>query len=913
MNQKKDTKYYYYPKYVPPTMMVKGIYFYEWIIAVVIFSLCLWILGYIGLLFGLIFGSTVLILTHRSDGRENFLGQLSSSVKYIFSQRVLIKRPREDVVEIEETKVDMKSKKIRKKDKKKKPSKNKQEFMQDSFPFRSIEDGYIRMNDGRVMIFLRVNGNNLDFLSFREIEEMNKNLSKEFDRNKMKISFFIQDSTFNIKQNINFVRSVAEKSKVAFLRRLGNETASFMDVQKKTATKKANFLRVVVTQKQLATSSVDDIVDKTIKLFKDSLGLERTTQLELKQMLAIYAQRLFAEKLPDTELELEERYEEFLLVKKKREEKKIQLPGVYEFKDFITPVTTNFKSEKVYLGSNVLKTYGVSSFLASTEYNNLFAKISTLKGVTTSIHMDELSLSRFRSNVSLDVRAKGNTTNDVVDAIDAELDKESVLDSYKRIRTNNQKMFYITVYFQLVASSDDEFDILEAQFKEECDNVGVTVDPLQTKQKDAWISVNPVGKNMLDKYIKQNIPSESVANLYPFNDPSVLEKNGLPLGNITDRSEIVLFNPFTNRGANNNILILGYSGVGKTVLMWLLMQNAALSAYYIRNIDVEGICVDFIQKMGGINIDMAGNNEYAINPLQIRTPDEVENGIVDDYISEVKNFMRIYKPDWTNRTLDIFEEFLNKTYRSKDIYNSSDLKLLKPSDYPIFSDVVKIVSEAKSNWTEESIGTKDDYDEIIIGLRSCTEGADAKLFNRHTNLGGYDVDELQLINFDISKMLNSDLNRKLAQWSNVFTYISQFVNDNMKRSKEIMVFIDELHTFLKKQYMSVVEILETYERRFRKYNASFVKATQTVEELDNDDDDMKEKVKTLFSQPATKFMFHLGDIKYEQVASMMKLKSTEVEKLQEKRQGKCLMRIGSSTYDLSVMMPEWFKEVKADA
>lgn len=912
MNQNKP-EINYYPPYVPSKIIAYGIYAHEWIILILILSGSMWLFGVMGIVFALMVDGGLWAILVRQDKRNNMLGEFLAFINFSSSQKNFTRKPREEM-ETSEKEPDKKTPKKKKQEKKqqKKKKKGNVKYMQDFLGFRSIQDSTIYMEDGRVFIFLKIKGNNLNFMSEVDTNALHKELSKEFNRLKFKLSFFMQDALVDIKDNVNFLQKQSGASPFNFIRRLTTEIVQYLNSQKKDAVKKSAFIRIKLYQKDLQGLDVEEITNATVRLFKDTLSPIRTKTEELKQMLAIFSLRLFSDNLPDTEYETVEDYESYLFVKKEKKKKSMRLPGIYTFKDMIAPATASFRPSDATIGSMHVKSYGVSSFLMSTSEKNILSAISTMKGITTSLHLEKLPLSKYRANMKIDMKSKRATSGgDELEAIDADLEKGNIISSYKRIKEDKDEMYYVTVTFTLFAKSKQELEELEAKFKEEADTVGLTVDPLQAMQRDAYETVNPIGTNKLDKYIKQNIPSKSVANLYPFNDPSVIDRHGLPIGNITDRKELVLFDAFENRGANLNILILGYSGVGKTVILWLLLQNALLSGAYIRNIDVEGICVDFTKQLGGINMNMAGNNEYCINPLQIRIPDEVTNGIVDDYISEVKNFIRIYKPDWTGRVLDLFEYFLTKTYESKKIFNSSDLKLLKPEDYPLFSDLVEIVKHEKLNITDNSLGTVEDYDEIILGLYSCTEGADRKLFNRYTNLGG--IDDIQLINFDLSEMLNSDLNRRLAQWSNVFTYIGQFVNGNMNRSKRIMVGIDELHTFLKKRYLSIVEILEVYERRFRKYNASFIKATQTAEELDNDDNEMKDKVKTLFSQPSVKFMFHLGDINYEMVQNMMSLKDVEVEKLKEKRQGACLMRINDVVYDLTVQMPEWFREVKHDA
>src|SRR5699024_2476238 len=114
-------------------------------------------------------------------------------------------------------------------------------------------------------------------------------------------------------------------------------------------------------------------------------------------------------------------------------------------------------------------------------------------------------------------------------------------------------------------------------------------------------------------------------------------------------------------------------------------------------IDIQGTCLKFVEKLGGININMSGNNEFSINPLQIRVGDEVHAGIVDDYISVVKNWMGIYKSSWTGTQLDLFEHYLTETYAEKNITNETDLTKLRPEDYPLLSDVRARIQKAKED------------------------------------------------------------------------------------------------------------------------------------------------------------------------------------------------------------------------
>ncbi len=903
-----EKKVRYYPIYATPILQVKGLYFYEWICMVVVGVVPTFVLGPIGLFVGGLLSATMYaVLIRTGTNRMNFYQTSLFAIKFILRNNVVMKKPRgeEDVIEIEG----------RKKGKKKRVSKRnrnkKERNMQDFFPFSTIEDNFITMENGNVFLFLKIQSAHLNFLSHKEVENMMNELGKQFGRSMIVPNYFIQDSVFDIADNIEHVKKVT-KNASDFIQALGEDHIDILESKQKEASKKATYLFIEITKELLKTKTREEVASKIKITFRENLSVMDTSKEELKQMISIFANRIFTDVLPDDEMPLSSRTVDTGLIRKKKQKaKEVLHPAVYEFKDLITPITAQFKPSSGRLGSNHIKVYGVSSFISATTSTSILSEISSIKGVTTTVRCSELNLKSYKNHIKLSMKSKNGVAKDEIDEVDMNLEKADTKSGYRRLREQKQSMYYVSVLFELNANSEKELEKLEEQFKTECDKVDVTIDPLHTLQREGFESVNPIGSNKLDKWLKQNISSESLANLYPFEDMSLMDTTGLPIGTLTDKEDLVIFDPFEEQRSNHNILILGYSGTGKTTLLWIILQNEIIQGSFVRNLDVEGICKDFAERLGGINLNIAGNNEYCINPLQIRIPDEVKSGLVDDYISEVRNFMSIYKSGWTAIQLDLFEHYVSKIYKQKGITNNSDFSSLKENDYPLFGDIYSLIKEDKNNFNvAQMLGTPELLGELILGMESMVHGADAKLFNRYTYLG--DSNEQQFINFDLSDMMNSALDRKLAQWSNVFTYISQFVNKNMDRERKIVVAIDELHSFFKQQYAPILDVIEAYARRFRKYLASLITASQTVEEFNSDVAEIKDKIKPLFSQPAMKFLFHLGDVKYEDTKDLLNLKELEMNALKDVRKGKCLMKMNNKVYDIDVMMPEWFASVKKD-
>lgn len=830
-----------------------------------------------------------------------------------------------------ETGEKQKTRKKAKNNKKKKPSKKdrkkqqgKEKNMQDLFPFRDIGDSYIEMENGDFFLYLRIRANCLDLLSLDEIHKLISSYGKEIDRDKYNVGYFIQDGSFNIQGNIRFVRKAKEKQKNAFLKLLLDQEEVLLKSKQQDTNKKLYCIVVHIRKKAAAYIKIEEVIGRLKNIYKDTLNPVACTKEEIKYMLAVFANRIFCDDLPDTEImeiEEEEQRGPHLLIRQKKTFKEMQIPGIYSFKDMIVPYRSEFTPSNGRIGRNIIRIYAISSFLGSTKETNLLQHVCNMAGVTTKIYIEPLKLRKYKENMRQDIRSKRSAVKDEVDLMDFEHSKETMADTYRSTLDKNQNMYYISVYFMLTAKTQHDFDELEEKFLGAIDDVSISVDELQAREAAGYRSISPIGHNELGAWVKQNIPAESVANLYPFNEPSLLDANGLYIGNIVDKKHPTLFTPFAYRGTNNNILILGMSGVGKTILMMLILMNAAAMNAYIRNIDFEGTQREFIEKMGGINIDIAGG-EFAINILQVRIPDKIRLGILDDYIGEVKGWARTYKPQWNDNHLDLFEEFMRRAYLKKGITNDTDFSTLLNTDYPTLSDIYdEIETEWKRYDPKKSLASETELKTLMIGLNSAVKGADQMLFNRHTFLGaafnqgeyGRDVfRSVKIINFDFSRMMASDKPRKLAQWQNIFTYITQFVNSNIEIRDDIIVSIDEMHEMLHKENLSVINIISSYERRFRKYNTCFLKSTQTMDEVDSNDAELEAKVKPLFSQSATKFLFHLGDIDYDKPKRLMNLTSSEISKLQESRSGQCLMRVNHSLYDVEILMPDWFKTVKKD-
>lgn len=806
----------------------------------------------------------------------------------------------------------MKKEKVKKA---KKWNSKKRSLIEQGLDFYKIDDGVVYHEDlKRISLIFTISANNLDLMSYYDITNLISSLASNLDSANIKPSFYIQDGVFDIDDNIELYKKAStESNKFEFRRRVIDETIEMLKRKKIRVNKKCSYMIVPVAEEQYKAIEIDELINKSLKDFKDSLSLNIATREEIKQMFAIYGSRLFQQNFPDSEIDFEE--EKISLI----ENRKIayeyrQLPHIYNFKDLITPISIRFLSDMFHLGGVYSKMYSINSFLATTDSTNLLSELSSIRGVTTKIYLEEMNSKKFNDLLRTHQNSNISSVNhdDILDTVDYNIELENIKETYLRTRKEKRKAYYISIYFQISGKTMKEYLDIKNEFESKASDVNITLDPLETLQKEAYISLAPTGKNIIGKYTKQNIPSDSIANLYPFKETNLLDKEGLYIGEVVGNKQLMLFDPFNKSATrpNQSVLVVGTSGAGKTVLIMKILENLLIQGAYVRNIDIEGVYNRFFEALGGININVAGNSEFCINPLEIRASKEISVGIVEDYISVVRDFIGTYKPNWSEELLDIFEIFLTKAYHLKNINSDTDISLLDHEDYPLLEDVQKLLVQAYEE--EKESNKREKLDQLITGLTSAVSGADSKIFNRYTNLGGISIEEHRFINFDMSDIQSSALSRKLAQWMNILTFNAQFIDANLSRKKRIALCIDEVHTILKENYLMLVERLGHFERTFRKREAAFIKGTQTLDEVFTKNEVLADKVNVLFSQPTYKFLFHLGDIDYDQPKKLLNLKDSEITEIKKARVGECLLRVGKETYNLAVDLPRWYTQVKSD-
>lgn len=98
---------------------------------------------------------------------------------------------------------------------------------------------------------------------------------------------------------------------------------------------------------------------------------------------------------------------------------------------------------------------------------------------------------------------------------------------------------------------------------------------------------------------------------------------------------------------------------------------------------------------------------------------------------------------------------VGKLYARWGIYDNTNFAGLKPQDYPILSDLYELIEQEYREYdeTQHQLYTKELLQEILLGLHSMCQGAEAQFFNGHTN-----VTSSRFIVFGVKGLLQASKN-----------------------------------------------------------------------------------------------------------------------------------------------------------
>lgn len=597
-----------------------------------------------------------------------------------------------------------------------------------------------------------------------------------------------------------------------------------------------------------------------------------------------------------------------------------------DFFDMILPSTIKFFTDHYIVGDSYRSVWAVREYPPSTEEQAILSQLADRNGVTLRIYhrlVESMEQRKIIQNATRKNKLK-SSGNDVNETIEAQGNLQDVVTLMANLRKNKEPLLHCSVFIELKAKSKQKLKELQTDIAMELTRSKIEVDRLTLRQKEGFLSVNPIGSNQFGLLYERVLPASSVANLFPFNFSGKTDPNGLYIGRDKYGTNILVdFDRRTEDKTTSNVLILGNSGQGKSYLLKLILTNIRESGKKIICLDPESEYEDMTNALGGCYINFM-SGKYKINPLEPKAWNEqaelagnshtnIDSKIdfdsceedlhipeaftkvtrLSQHIAFLKDFFRTYK-DFTDAQLDTIEILLMKLYARFGITDTTDYSAKKPSDFPVMSDFYDLCEEEYMTYDHKRkyLYSEEILQEVCLGIHSMCVGSESKYFNGHTN-----ITDDKFLCFGVKGLLDTNKRLKDAMLFNILSYMS----NKLLGEGNTVASIDELYLFLSN--LTAIEYIRNAMKRVRKKESAVILASQNIDDFLITS--IKEFTKPLFSIPSNHFLFYPGNINPKDFEDALMIEPNEYDLIKFGEKGTCLFRCGNERYLLVVKAPEY--------
>lgn len=592
----------------------------------------------------------------------------------------------------------------------------------------------------------------------------------------------------------------------------------------------------------------------------------------------------------------------------------VEEPYIKDFLDMVAPSVIDFKVDHYLCGNTCRCVWALREYPTSTDEQAILRHLGEMDGVTIRIYTRQVTPSEERRiihNAANKHRMSRSSTEDLQQTVTAEANLQDVVTLVSSMHRNREPLLHCAVFLELTAPDYDALKLLQTDVLTELVRSKLNVDRLMLRQQEGFVSVMPAGRNAFGAQFERVLPASSVANLYPFNYSGKTDPHGFYIGKDKYGANILVdFDKRDDDKTSANILILGNSGQGKSYLLKLLLLNFLEAGKSVISLDVEHEQKDMCETVGGCFMDLTGG-VYRINPLEPKCWDDGsgpedrdapeafrKSTRLSQHISFLKDFFRAYK-DFSDRHIDAIEIMVGKLYAKWGISDSTNFAGLKPQDYPILSDLYKLIEQEYREYDGNchQLYTAELLQEILLGLHSMCQGAEAQFFNGHTN-----VTSSRFIVFGVKGLLQASKNVRGAMLFNILSYMS----DRLLTIGNTTAALDELYVWLSDNVSvgtTIIEYIRNTLKRVRKKESNLIMASQNLEDFDREG--IRELTKPLFAIPPHQFIFNCGSIDKRFYMDLLQLEEAEYNLIRFPQRGVCLFKCGNERYLLEVHAPAY--------
>ena len=485
------------------------------------------------------------------------------------------------------------------------------------------------------------------------------------------------------------------------------------------------------------------------------------------------------------------------------------------------------------------------------------------------------------------------------------------------------KLFDSSIIATLFAYSMEELDKYTELLSSEMSKNLIDIKPAWAMQDQAFRSNMPYCDNKMSK--SHTFDRRAMSTVFPFFTSEVGHENGIPLGFNKQTGLPILYDNFSPKLTNYNMVIFGKSGAGKSVtIKTITARSAVLSGIESLALDAEGEYSVVAEALGGVNVTLSPNSKTVINVFDIE-PENVKDEItgkertvlsVENKVEDVTNGLLTMARGSTRSqevnelTKQIISEAVAEEYAALGITNNIEslyqrdenggpvdisqnyLGRTKKDMPTIGSWYRRICRKAQEN---ENPDYRFHYSYLVKVMKQYVREYQGQMAYFDGQSTFELLDGVPFINIDISQ-LEERFARPLAQqimlswvWEK---YVKKNSEDKSKAAKK-RVLVDEAWMLL--PYPEAVDFLNTMARRARKRNVSLAVISQKFQDFYE-----KQEVQAVLTSSETKLFLAQDKSEIQYLKEVFKLSEGEAGFLITCSRGEGLLKVGGDSAILAI-------------
>ena len=465
----------------------------------------------------------------------------------------------------------------------------------------------------------------------------------------------------------------------------------------------------------------------------------------------------------------------------------------------------------------------------------------------------------------------------------------------KEIQINNEDIYFLYIYLNIFAKDKKELEYNLDKIEGILQSKGLQTRRSNFRQEQIFTSCLPIFSNNEDlkRVGKRNILTSGLISTYPFISSSILEENGIYIGNNMYNNSLILIDRYnTQKYKNANMCIFGTSGAGKSFYTKLLILRNTLLGIEQYVIDPEREYQNIVEKMNGTIIKIGPTAENYINIFDIRKEsiEENEHGYLATKIGKLLGFFNLIFGELNEEEKAILEEKIILTYKMKNI-NFNDKSLYKKGKFKTTRDM-PILEDLYNNLNDEK--TK----KFKIKLIPFIKGS-LKFFNNYTNI------ELnkKLIVADVYELGEENMKYGMYLFTELFW-------DKIKINRKIKkaIYLDEIWRLIGvTSNKEVAKFIYKIFKTIRKYGGSSVAITQDISDLFSLENGTYGK--SILNNSSIKTFFSLEEENIKVLSQYSNLSEKEKIEIKSLRRGECLTFVGDEHILIKIEANDFEKEI----